>query len=263
MRYLMLIDDSKMRKEAFSQAEKILGKIDRFELNLATFHNDDQKLFNDWMDLTFRVERDQIARLDEEYRQLCRLHNWMLALSEMIRVSFPKACALIIDEEAIYQAGDADTRRAIDKERAKRDEFIRAQMEREYEEAFGGRGDSDFGKQDEFDFGDRESDHDTPGGELAEIAGLKDSEIRRICADTEDSLGFFSDVLEASEIADEYSQVFRVWEIMPRAHRSLFAKAFQQYAGRSFDEELARLREIQIRHEAERASGPGRSGTSR
>ena len=127
---LVVIDDRSLRKAAFTKAEKLLKKLERLEGNLKTFHDTDQRLFQDWYELTFREDRKNIESLHDQYRELCRIHNWIIAIARQRDLSMPEAYAVFRDEDELYKTGSPEDKRRIAEERKRRDEFILSEVEK-------------------------------------------------------------------------------------------------------------------------------------
>ena len=81
LKHLLVIDDKRIRKDAFAQAEKLIKKIARLEADLDSFHVQDQRLFSNWHELSFRKEREMISDRREEHRKLGKFHNSIIAIA--------------------------------------------------------------------------------------------------------------------------------------------------------------------------------------
>lgn len=132
MRSVLIIDDKKIRKEAFAQAEKIIKKLDRLEGNIESFHIEDQKLFTDWFALTFREMRREIESKQNQYRALCDFHNDIITMAKMFRISLPEAILKLRLEEDAYARGTDQDRVRIDLERLRRKEFLQQEIDFEF-----------------------------------------------------------------------------------------------------------------------------------
>jgi hypothetical protein len=95
LKHLLVIDDQRICKVAFSEAEKLIKKMDRLEQDLESFHVQDQRLFSSWFDLTFRKEQQQIVERHEEHRALAKFHNWMIAIAQQLDISLPAALLIL------------------------------------------------------------------------------------------------------------------------------------------------------------------------
>jgi len=69
---LLIIDDRRLRGEAFAPRRKIHRQNDRLEAAMQSFRDHDQKLFNNWYELTFRSETMKTEKFREEFRTLVR-----------------------------------------------------------------------------------------------------------------------------------------------------------------------------------------------
>lgn len=122
-RELLLIDDQKLRKEMFSATATILKKIKQLEKDHEAFVKWDQRLYEDWYNLTFRHEQEETECLQRRYQALCTFQLHLLYLAEKSSLSLEKAYLLLKEEERQYQNGDEEWRFVIDRLRQHRLEF--------------------------------------------------------------------------------------------------------------------------------------------
>ncbi len=238
MRSLILVDDRKIRKQAFTQVDRLLKKLQRMEANLELFYECDQRLFNDWFDLTFREQKQKLASLQGEYRELAEFHNWMMALSQMADLSLPQAAVHLRDEERLYRDGSDQDRRNIDAARALRDEFIRTQGEREFRRAQRARSrdeaHEDVPRQTVPDPADIE--------ELELLARLSDAEIADWCADSDVAFLLLGKALRVGAFCQNYRLFFRLWDSIHPGIQTQFATDFKKRTGVSLFTAIEKMR---------------------
>ena len=128
---ILVIDDAVIRREHFRESAKVLKKMDRLERTIDHFLNAEQKLFSDWLALTFRRERNLLNEKQEQYRALLDFHNSMIAMSMMLKIDLWQAYRLLKNEEERYAGADDAERLRIDAERSLRLEFAQAEMDQE------------------------------------------------------------------------------------------------------------------------------------
>lgn len=132
VRDLLVIDDWKLRLKLFAEAEAVIKKIDKVERDRDNFSNQDQRLFTDWYELTFRQEKKELEERHQEYIALAKLHNDIIAVAEMQDIPPHRAYLFLKEEEKRYQAGTDSQRAEIDKLRQERLEFAQKAMDEEY-----------------------------------------------------------------------------------------------------------------------------------
>ncbi len=132
-RSLVWIDDRELRRVAFAQAEKLIRRLERIERDLESFESEDQRLYRNWFELTFRIELAQIRESEAELHRLTLFHNWMVAEHHRLDISIAAAYKILKSEEDFYRTANPEERVQIDRERVARDQFLRDMMEKEYE----------------------------------------------------------------------------------------------------------------------------------
>lgn len=243
---LLVIDDRPIREQAYSEAKKLINKIDNIEEKIENFRNHDQKLFSDWFNLTFRNKLKKIEDLQLEYANLSRFHNWVVATSKIKKISIFLAYKKMKEEENSYQSGGDEVRKQIEKSRAERDKYICDEIEREERKMYG---DDDFGF-DEFDGKNNEESANTNDNEntnddestdesqftanrteaqereLLRIKNMTDKKIIKLCRNRDNALAMLATALALAQTPEEYKIFLRVWENCPHKYQAVFAKEF-------------------------------------
>jgi hypothetical protein len=239
---LLIIDDGQIRKQAFALAGKIVKKLDRLEADFEAFNEKDQKLFNDWFELTFREQRKEIENLHDEHRRLCQVHNWMIAIANQRSISLGEALLLLRLEEESYVRGSEADRQKITDERKRRDDFIRAEVERQ------------FAQEAEDDFADDTDDlftssHSRPERsdeeieELRIISEMTDKKIHKLCRSQDAAMTLLMTTLGLARSIEDYRLFLRVWDLTPSKFQNQFAREFSRETGISFRSMLEEIRE--------------------
>ena len=240
-RALLIIDDRRLRGEAFAHAEKFIGKIDRLEAALRFFRDHDQKLFNDWYELTFRSEKIKVEKFREEFRALVRFHNWVVATARLQEISMPEAYCLMDKERRRYARGDAETRRLIDETRRARERAIRDDMEREAREDQAAEQKARFG--------------------LDDIREMSEIKLNKLCSDPDTAFDLLEQTLKRSRTPKEFEVFLRVWNAVPPRIQRKFARGFKEEHGVSLKQIIekvqAALKADQEALEEERAGESG------
>jgi hypothetical protein len=237
-RALLLIDDSKLRQQSFSAAEKILKKMDRLEASMVAFQKEDQKLFDGWFELTFREERAEIERLKNERARLAKFHNWIVALAYAEKISAPAAYLRIKEEERAYENGDEETKRKIELERERRDQYIRSQVEEEntfdeFEEEEEENRDNGFGPS---PLTEEEQEA------LARVKEMDPAFLREAMKDPEAAFDLLGMLLSLSRTPEDFALFLRLWELANTAVRGKLSKLFSRATGMPLGEKLGEMR---------------------
>lgn len=230
----LVIDDAKIRKVYFKESEKFIRKIDRLEAALEHFRNKEERLFQDWFELTFRGEKGAVEQRRQEYLRLADFHNSMIAASDLYGVPMWLAYQKLIEEEAQFKAGSEELREQILKERERRLKYAEAEMRKEY------------GYDDEEDEGDFDQDPDEGLGEgkredpavndrrlqesLDDISALSDKELKRLLSSPVTGTDLLSQVIDLACQKDALALLKRVANMLPREIRSSFkAVVFESF----------------------------------
>jgi hypothetical protein len=228
MSNLILLDDRKIRKQAFSSLEKLLKKLQRMEGHVESFHDQDERLFHEWFELTFRDDNREVASLRGQYRELADFHNHMHALAQMEDLALPEAAYLLREEERIYQSADAERRREIEEDRRLREQFIRSQTRRN-ERREEPRSSAPL---DEEDF-----------EEMELLNELADDELEEWCASSQTAFLLLGKTLRVADYTKDFELFFRLWDAThPKIQRD-FARQFEKRHDYSLMEALEQMRE--------------------
>lgn len=248
-RSLLVIDNSRIRKLACSNVEKLIKKIDHLEETLLSFHKQDQQLFSSWFDLTFREDREEINTLQNEYIRLSRFHNWVVATARQLDISMPKAFRLMQNEEQAYNSGDLQTQNKIDELRKAREEYIQQQMRNEFTENLDEMG---FGEDEDFEESGDESWEDPieeMEATIEKIQSLSDKKITQICRDRDRAFELLSLSVSSGNSLKSFKLFLRIWKLCPHKVQVAFSKQFREETGQSLnvfiDEMRAAIAEIE------------------
>jgi hypothetical protein len=220
-RTLLIIDDRRLRGEAFAHAEKFIGKIDRLEAAMQSFRDHDQKLFNNWYELTFRSEQMKIEKFREEFRTLVRFHNWVVATARLQEISMPEAYWSMDKERRRYARGDAETRRLIDETRRAREQAIRDDMQREARE-------------------EQAAEQKARVG-LDDVREMSEIKLNKLCSDFETAFDLLEQTLERSRTPREFEVFLRVWNATPPRIQREFARGFKEEHGVSLKQIIEKI----------------------
>lgn len=105
-------------------ARQLIQEIDLAHEELATFHNQDRPAYCSWYELNFRSHHDKIEALERDHARLVDIHNAMVALTKIKKISMPRAFAFLQKERCAYINGQNAQRRKIEDDRLKRRQFI-------------------------------------------------------------------------------------------------------------------------------------------
>jgi len=253
MKHLICIDDQSIRRQAFHLTGRILQKLDRLESDIESFHLQDQQLFSDWFDLTFRNLRKSLEKHHEEWHDLCKFHNWIIAESKRQGISMARALLFLRSEEASYSDGTTETKAKIEAEREARDQFIRQEIEREFGPSFDP---SDFDEADDIeDEGlDRSQEPDAEEEREARKAmdrlnELSDKKLRKICREPGEADAILSMLVSHIRSDQDRDLILRVWSFTPDKYQKQFAREFFEGTGVSFHHILNQLRQDQLENE--------------
>ncbi len=260
-RSILVIDDRRLREALFAPAQKILKKIELLGAKMEAFHAQDQRQFDSWYQLTFRQEQVQLEERREELYLLGRMHNWIVAESEMNGISLAAAYRRIKTEMNRFAKGDETLRSAIEKLRRQREAFVEVVLERERREEI-----ERFEREqarlqawydDDDDFVAPEGGpsrqalaEPTPADilEFAEMKSLTEAEIDERFLRPSVVPNFLRKLLRLSVLFDEKREFFRAWERCPQKLKQNFANGFLRDTGEKLEEVLAML-EFEITEE--------------
>jgi hypothetical protein len=253
-RELLCVDDLKIRRQAFREAEGVIRKLDQLEHKIQSFHQEDQKLFQEWENLTFRNEQARLAATKEEYDQLCQFHNRLLATARMLDIELYEAYPLLKDEQKAHAEGGAEERDAIEKRWAERDRYAEDEIEKQFrsEASYGGGLNH---AEDEFD--DRAEFSEDEKKMFDDVENMSDADIEQILRQ---SMGFFF-LLTCFELGTNYGNFrpfLRLWNLANRSLRRKFAGFFKDMSGERIEDIIADLKERDQDLDRESSEDPSR-----
>lgn len=113
----LLIDDAKLRRQAAAAAEKLLRRLDRLTQAAEGFYGVDQRLFQDWFQLTFRAELARQESLKNEREKLAREREAVAAYATFAKVSLEDAYDFLEQEKLRYELGSPEEKARIEEAR--------------------------------------------------------------------------------------------------------------------------------------------------
>ena len=254
---VLIIDNRPIREAYFLEAQKVILKIEKFEEKIRIFHTEDQKLFNQWQDLTFRKHRAGHARAQSQYLELARFHNWIVATAHKLSIEMPKAYILMREEQIRWNTGDEDVRREIDQHREQRDSYIRNEMNGRYNESYetddDDADDSTDGGLDGLDYFldrieevvlDENADFESLRSaheRMKRLTELSEEELERGLSDDEVSFLLFDVSLNWGQKSQDYSLFKRLWKLMSGEQREYFGSVFASVTENSIEELLLEI----------------------
>ena len=237
MKDLILINDKAVRLKAFAEAEKLIKKLDRIEDDLKSFYDQDQRLFSNWFDLSFREQRQNLSGLHIELRELVKFHNWLIAVVKIKDISMPEAFVILRAEELQYQNGSAEIRAWIEEERRLRDEFILQEMRAGSESLF---------EENEDDEATKETPPPRDEEEeiiFTELQRMSNKKIQTICKDRESAFRLLGMALTLIRTDEEKTLFLRIWDFVPRQYQDSFAMHFTKETGTSLKRVIEEMRD--------------------
>jgi hypothetical protein len=254
---VLIIDNGPIRQRYFSEAQKVIFKIEKFEDKIQTFHTQDQKLFNQWQDLTFRDHRSKHAQAQAKFQELARFHNWVVATAHKLSIEMHRAYVLMREEQIQWNNGDEGVRKQIDQDRDDRDAYIRREMNGRYNESYDSAedlgDDSADGGLDGLDYFldrieeivlDPDGDHEVlliAQDRMDRLVDLSDEDLERGLADDEASFLLFDVSLNWGQKHQDYALFRRLWKLMSREQRKYFATVFASVTDASIEELLLEI----------------------
>lgn len=110
----LVIDDAKLRRQAAAAAEKLLRRLDRLTQAAEGFYGEDQRLFQNWFQLTFREEPARQESLKSEREKLLRAKTEIEAYARFAKVSPDEAYAFLEEEKLRYELGTPEEKARIE-----------------------------------------------------------------------------------------------------------------------------------------------------
>lgn len=220
--FLLVIDDTPLRKQNAREACKSLAQIDRLEKALEEFRNHDLAQFKSWYEITFQAEKKRIEAKNAEFLELGKIQNQIVAESHLRDISIPDAYRVISDESKAYPTADESTRLKIDQNRAERAAFVESQRDRK---APGQEREPDPVFEEGFDFSD--------------LSQMSEKELRILCQDEEQAVEMLLDVYHGASREKEFALFLKIWDCTPATTQKKFSRLFSQVNGFSFKDLLS------------------------
>lgn len=254
-REVLVIDNKPLRARHFAEAEKVIQKIERLEDKIKLFHSSDQKLFDQWFELTFRKDRKAQEDARNKYQDLARFHNWVVATAHQLDLEMPQAYILMRDEQLRWNAGTAEERAKIEEDRERREAYIRHEFRSRYNEQFSYEDENDSGQDDVLNGGidglqqvldrlensvfDGDVQHEVAAEDrIARILLLSDQELTTAMDDQEVAFMMFDVALNWGQTHQDYDLFKRLWGLMTLTQRTFFAYVYNSVTDEPIEEFL-------------------------
>lgn len=213
---LLVIDDHKLRREKFSNTADILKKIRKLEKDHEAFISKDQRLYEDWFNLMFRQEQQEIESLERRYHSLSTFLIHLEYLSFTSQVSMEQAYLLLKDEERQYREGDEDWKFVIESLRQQRLEHAqkaRASTSRTlFDVSEGSSVESPTGGPSKVDLSRLNRKDRTIYYYLKEIS---DVSLRRHLGDSNTGYELFREAFHVVMKCEDWQLLTRIWQAVP------------------------------------------------
>jgi broad specificity phosphatase PhoE len=252
-RALLIVDNRPLRARHFSEAKKVIEKIERLEERIRTFHSSDQKRFDQWFELTFRSQRQAQEDARSRYQELARFHNWVVATAHKLDLEMPQAYMLMREEQRLWERGTEAERKKIELERERREAYIRQEFRTRYNESFA--------------FEEESASDDTSNGgiegleqildrledavfdadrwteasaesRIDRLALLEDEILTRSLEDQDTAFMMFDVALNWGQTHHNYSFFRRLWTLMSANQRTFFAYVYNSVTDEAIEELL-------------------------
>jgi hypothetical protein len=254
-RDVLVIDNGPLRQRSFAEAQKVIKKIERLEEKIHIFHTSDQKLFNQWVDLTFRKNRAAEEQARNKYLELARFHNWIVATAHKLEIEMPQAFVLMREEQIRWRNGTEEERRQIDLAREKREDYIRQEMQNPYNESYSYDEDDETDPEDGGIDGlgmvldqieDSILDNEPASLSSAEeridrILSLPDDQLALALENEEASFMLFDVSLNWGQRHRDYSLFKRIWLLMKNEQKDFFARVYASVTEAPIEEFLQQI----------------------
>ncbi|MBX3021843.1 MAG: hypothetical protein KF799_09225 [Bdellovibrionales bacterium] len=122
----------RFRRQILILAQQLLQNLDSMEDESERYQTQDLPAYNRWYESSFAPERELISTLERELAASVAFHNSIVAVSKMREVSLSQAFTAMRDEQVAYVGGSETKRRRIEEERLAREEFIREDLNSEF-----------------------------------------------------------------------------------------------------------------------------------
>lgn len=130
-------DTPRVRRDILIDAQRLAQQIDQAEDELEDYRERDLPGFRAWFEGRFTEDQTRLAELERDLAATVRRHNQMVALAKMNEMPMERAFRMITEEDRAFARGNPATRRHIRDERARREAFLRDDLEREVTERLG------------------------------------------------------------------------------------------------------------------------------
>jgi hypothetical protein len=237
---LIRIDDKKIRREAFAAAQKLLRKLETLESHVRIFESHDQRQFLDWQEVTFRSQRAQLERLQEQLERLRDTHTRIVVLATLADLPFETAARQIFEEEQQFEHGTANVRESIHtkwEERLRLAELQQAEIDRKERERLNRRRAREERQRDEEDAEQRRI--------LESVAQLSDEELFESCQSPRRANDWLWRSLWEARQTGDAELFFRVWDSTHPKLQKTFARDFHKSFGLDFTDVAAGMRAAQ------------------
>lgn len=250
---VLVVDNRPLRERTFAEVQKILNKIEQLEEKIRRFHSSDQKLFTQWMDLTFRGHRERHEEAQNKYLELVRFHNWVVATAQQQNIEMHEAYRLMIAEQIRFNNGNEEERRKITLEREKREAYIREKSRSRYDGGF------DYGGSDEDDselieglnaildevekiiFDEDWEPLTTTEERIERLMSLSEESLQMHVYLRDTSFMLFEVSLAWGQARHDYDLFKRVWTLMRVDQKDFFADVYASNAGVPIEELLQEI----------------------
>jgi|GEM_PF-6470133 hypothetical protein len=215
----LIIDDQPIRKSLFKTAAEVLKKIEKLEKEVASFHDKDQSLYQNWYHITFKEDLEKADKLYAEYNRLAIFHNSVLAEAEMNEKSRVEALEALMREQKRYAKGTEAQKKKIEELRIKREQYLKEKKAQ-----------------------DKKSDDQ----------GMDQERLRR-----KESFYFFEFLMAAIEKRQGF-KILNMWDMATPEMRLDAEESFQELRGASITDFIELLREEKNRVDQDRQSSSER-----
>lgn len=254
-REILVVDNRPIRRRYFLEAQKILQKVERLEEKIRLFHSSDQKLFDQWSDLTFREHREAQAKAQNKYEELARFHNWIIATAHKLDIELSTAYVLMREEQIRWDQGDEKERQRIEEARQQREAFIQQEMRQSYNERYsyeeeeeldpkegGIEGLGEILDQIEEVVLDGKPEPELYAEErIARLTALSDEQLFRALQNREVSFMLFDVSLNWGQKHQDYTLFKKIWHLMTEQQKFFFANVFYSVTEMPIEEFLAEI----------------------
>jgi hypothetical protein len=251
---LLIVDDQLIRQKYFSAADHVLHEMDQIEESILTYHSKDQRLFDQWHQVTFRRDQIEIEEAQKEFHELAQFHNWVVATAKIMDVEMHEAYALMKDEQRRWHNGSVEERKKIEADRQARDEFIQSEVQGRYndnpsyqseeapENEIGAHLAHVLAHLEELMFPqDFEIGNKPPKERVEKIQSLSDEDLSYWLRDSETAFLLFDISLSWSELKRDFTFFLRIWDLLSANQQKIFSQVYSALTGQGIEELLQRV----------------------